>query len=567
MPLHLSDLIDRLQSGLYDLVPYKSYELILDIAQRDYSHDEQVKIVQELMKGSELLLRKQSRYRLLGVLNAQEAQSLLQHLDLVCPKDQVMQVLERVALNPTEIELEGLFSWFGEERPAPVESKTSKREAPPFAEDVEPTYGLYPYQRRALAEISKRFEKHAPRVMLHMPTGSGKTRTAMAFVCQYLRSHEDGTVVWLADTYELCDQARNEFQRSWGRLGDRTLPLYTITGDVTDVDYRRIQNGFVVITLQTAAAALRREEREQRETITWIAAQRKPLVIFDEAHKAMAPKYRTVLDRLSGMFGGHVLGLSATPGRTTESSEANMGLAHLFNDQKVTLRVEGYPSAIAYLQDMGYLARPIFKSVQSQFDFSVFHGLDRDGDTASITQERLRQIEKMIADDPERTLLVFQEAMRLIQKGHLRILLFAASVEQAHRLAFAFEFFGKTSRSRIPYGARAVSAGEITTEERRAAIDWFLAPTQIDATPKILCNYGILTTGFDAPQTSAVLIARPTNSLVLYSQMVGRGLRGPKSGGTVTCDIVTIVDKNLPAFWDVQAAFSNWEQAWQDENF
>ena len=79
----------------------------------------------------------------------------------------------------------------------------------------------------------------------------------------------------------------------------------------------------------------------------------------------------------------------------------------------------------------------------------------------------------------------------------------------------------------------------------------------------ILVNYGVLTTGFDAPKASAVVIARPTRSLVLFSQMVGRAIRGPKAGGTEACEVVTVVDPSLPGFGDVAAAFLNWEDVWQ----
>jgi hypothetical protein len=51
----------------------------------------------------------------------------------------------------------------------------------------------------------------------------------------------------------------------------------------------------------------------------------------------------------------------------------------------------------------------------------------------------------------------------------------------------------------------------------------------ITTKPQVLCNYGVLTTGFDAPRTSAAIIARPTKSLVLYSQMVGRAIHGKTS--------------------------------------
>ena len=81
----------------------------------------------------------------------------------------------------------------------------------------------------------------------------------------------------------------------------------------------------------------------------------------------------------------------------------------------------------------------------------------------------------------------------------------------------------------------------------------------------MIFNYGVLTAGFDAPQTRCVVIARPTTSLVLYSQMCGRAMRGPKSGGNTTCRIYTVVDRSLPGFGSVAEAFTNWEILWKND--
>ena len=59
---------------------------------------------------------------------------------------------------------------------------------------------------------------------------------------------------------------------------------------------------------------------------------------------------------------------------------------------------------------------------------------------------------------------------------------------------------------------------------------------------KVLCNYGVLTPGFDASKTDVIVISRPVFSPVRYMQMVGRGLRGEKNGGTATCRVVTVLD-------------------------
>jgi len=66
-----------------------------------------------------------------------------------------------------------------------------------------------------------------------------------------------------------------------------------------------------------------------------------------------------------------------------------------------------------------------------------------------------------------------------------------------------------------------------------------------------------------APHTSAAVIAGPTKSLVRYSQMIGRAIRGKKASGNETAEIVTVVDYNLPGFSSVADAFNNWEDIWE----
>ena len=58
----------------------------------------------------------------------------------------------------------------------------------------------------------------------------------------------------------------------------------------------------------------------------------------------------------------------------------------------------------------------------------------------------------------------------------------------------------------------------------------------------VLLNFGVLTTGFDAPKTDVCIIARPVGSIVMYSQMVGRILRGPKNTGNKKNTLYTIKD-------------------------
>ena len=77
----------------------------------------------------------------------------------------------------------------------------------------------------------------------------------------------------------------------------------------------------------------------------------------------------------------------------------------------------------------------------------------------------------------------------------------------------------------------------------------------------VLLNYGVLSTGFDAPKVSTVIIARPTKSAVLYSQMVGRGLRGPAMGGTETCTIIDVPD-HLDRYGDLSRLHNEFAPYW-----
>jgi superfamily II DNA or RNA helicase len=70
----------------------------------------------------------------------------------------------------------------------------------------------------------------------------------------------------------------------------------------------------------------------------------------------------------------------------------------------------------------------------------------------------------------------------------------------------------------------------------------------------------VLTTGFDAPKVQAIVIARPTVSPVLYEQMIGRGMRGPRFGGTERCLVVDVAD-NIQ--FGGQMAFTRYEEYWK----
>ena len=77
----------------------------------------------------------------------------------------------------------------------------------------------------------------------------------------------------------------------------------------------------------------------------------------------------------------------------------------------------------------------------------------------------------------------------------------------------------------------------------------------------ILINYGVLSTGFDSPRIKTVVITRPTSSIVLYSQMIGRGLRGPAMGGSEYCKILDIKD-NFINYGEIDKVYGFFDDYW-----
>jgi DNA repair protein RadD len=78
---------------------------------------------------------------------------------------------------------------------------------------------------------------------------------------------------------------------------------------------------------------------------------------------------------------------------------------------------------------------------------------------------------------------------------------------------------------------------------------------------RVLCNCEVLTTGFDEPRVTHVVTARPTVSLVLYQQVIGRGLRGPAFGGTETCVILNCIDR--VKIGPVKLAYQAFRELWR----
>jgi superfamily II DNA or RNA helicase len=493
-------------------------------------------MIVEMHTPQGLLLNDKHRALLFDLLRPGDANRLAQVLGFHVQGD-IYQALKQQRISRGSSREKALFDFF--ELPVPP---VEEGDEPPQIQSIPSQYALFAHQRDAARKIKAHLYQEPWRVILHMPTGAGKTRTAMHIIADHLRAYEPTIVIWLAYSEELCEQAATEFVSAWQKLGDRAIHVHRFWGN-RNLDPGNVDDGIVI-------ASLTKMYRATMKDIGFISTlgSRCSLVIMDEAHEAIAETYSLILNALLVHKPSNaLLGLTATPGRTWNDIAADEELAEFFARRKVTLEVAGYDNPVEYLVEQGYLAQAEYTPLLCQSGFSLSAA---DMKHIQTELELPPSILKKLAEDEQRNLAIVLKVEELA-KRHKRILLFAASVEHAQLLATVLHARGLHARS---------VTGMTPKTERLRLIDEY---KNEDAAPKILCNYGVLTTGFDAPQTSAAVIARPTRSLVLYSQMVGRAIRGPKAGGNTTAEIVTVVDSALPGFGNVAEAFKNWEDVWR----
>jgi superfamily II DNA or RNA helicase len=375
-----------------------------------------------------------------------------------------------------------------------------------------------------------------------MPTGSGKTRTAMELVVDLVERDalffNGHSVVWLAHTEELCEQAIDSFSSVWATRGAESAKVVRLWATYSPSQGQL--SGALVVAGTARLHSFRKNDRDGFEMLARLAR----IVIVDEAHRALAPTVRAQIMALRQSDGGLLIGLSATPARSTDPSSENTALAGFFGRRLVSPELGDDP--IEELRRRGILAK------LERVELSYSGATDALGD---VETERGDEDE----DFPEAVLASLEantaRNSAIIETLEQRVtptkpaIVFCCSVAHAELLAAALRLRGVRAASvdcRMRRGAR------------RSVIRQF-SKGEID----VLLNFGVLSTGFDAPNVRTVVIARPTKSMILYSQMLGRGLRGPTMGGTDECTLIDVRD-HLGRFGDLSALYLRFKPYWME---
>jgi superfamily II DNA or RNA helicase len=325
---------------------------------------------------------------------------------------------------------------------------------------------LRPYQQEALEAVREAYRKKHRRVLVVMPTGTGKT-VLFAEISRLAK----GPVLVLAHRQELVQQARDKIS-AWCddvvavEMGDRR-ELTKPNGQRPKIAVASIQ------TLQRRLSAIPRDAFR--------------IVVIDEAHHSTADTFLEVIEH----FHAHVLGVTATPERADGVKLGNIFSAVAFDYDLLTAT------------EAGWLAPIRCFLVKTEADFSGIRKIAGELATGDV--------EKVLTQDLH---LVEMAAPILRERGERPGIVFAASVAHSKALARVLN-----DLSGDPHCAISLD-GTHKLEERAVQLDRFRR-----GEVKILVNCALFTEGFDVPEIALVAVARPVMSRSFYAQMVGRGTR------------------------------------------
>lgn len=328
------------------------------------------------------------------------------------------------------------------------------------------TQQLRPYQRQSLTDLRAAIKSGSRSIVLQAPTAYGKTTLAAEIMKGAVA--KGNRAYFIADSIELIDQ-------TFDRFSAEGLDCGVIRASDYRTDYSKPVQ---IATVQTL-----------RNRWNDIAASLRPkIVVVDETHVLHKSHQDVIRDSLEA--GAVVLGLSATPWRK--------GLGQHY---ETLVLGESIPDLV---RD-GYLA-PLTIYAPRVPDLSSVPTKGSGGDYKEDALAEVMGDNELIGD-------IVTHWQKLAHDR--QTIVFGINVAHSRSLCDAFQ--------RVGVRAEHIDGYERDPERRAKVIRDYKA-----GDIQVLCNVGIATKGFDAPETSCLVIARPTKSMMLHFQILGRGMRVAK---------------------------------------
>ncbi len=374
------------------------------------------------------------------------------------------------------------------------------------------------YQLECIQAILKNYKTGKSKMLIHMATGLGKTRTAVALVKALLGSGLAKRILFVVDRRMLAKQAVDD--------GFSLISKEYTSSWITTSNFRTRKNAsihaVVIDTLELIHSDL--------------PANFYDLIIVDECHRSINVNRKLIFDH----FLCPRVGLTATPriAAPKTGSEIDEEDLAILDTYKLFGCETGEPDYQFDLQRgiaEGFLApykpieiiSPLVKEAQeSGIEFD--HVLDpQEREVINLGTEKKLKLEqlnrKFISE--ENCLRIAEELKKNTQYGE-KVILFGVSQAHCIELAKAVNKVFQNDNAEKPYYAEAVISENNELNETLKA--WFKKPYQ---KPYVAVSVDILSTGVDIPCVRYIALAALTKSVGKYIQMIGRGTRlDPKTG-------------------------------------
>lgn len=359
-------------------------------------------------------------------------------------------------------------------------------------------FTLRPYQQEAVDATLKHFRKSDDSAVIVLPTGAGKS-LVIAELARLARRK----ILVVTHVKELVEQNHAKYQS------------YGVLGGIFSAGLSRKESQYQVTfaSVQSVAANLEQFKDEYS------------LIIIDECHRISADEnsqYQRIIEQLRQQNKGlKVLGLTATPYRL------GMGWIYRYHYRGFVRSEEDKPFVhciyelpLIYMISRGYLTKPdLIDAAVTQYDFSTL-AQNRFGEYAE------KDVNALLGKHQRVTRAIIEQVMELALQRQA-VMIFAATVDHAKEIT-----------GYLPQEQTALITGATDQRERDMLIQRF-KQRQL----KYLVNVSVLTTGFDAPHVDFIAILRPTQSVSLYQQIVGRGLRLDE--GKQDCLVIDYAGNNV----------------------
>ena len=354
---------------------------------------------------------------------------------------------------------------------------------------------LYDFQQDLLEKSQDALAPEGARVMTQLPTGGGKTEIAGALLKDFLVGGRKA--VWLTHREELAEQTEERLKRNWNIAAMHATNNWSRGRPAPDMP-----NGISILKAQTVARRNKKSSEEdvwERSPNVWDNYDPDDLLVIDEAHHAPAKGWERAIEQ----WPGRVWGLTATPWRLS----LREGFDHLFHNLVTGLQTKE-------MQDSGHLAHSEMFAPTTRGNWIAGGDVGRLGD---FTEGGIAKANDEGDDGGHFIMTTLAVNYWQDKAAGRQTVAYAVSKGHAANLVRAFTDKG-------------ISAASILSDTPQADRERAISDFEKENLT-VLVNVAVATEGFDLPNASCVMITRPTKSLALYLQMVGRGLRRKKDGG------------------------------------